>query len=596
MKRFMFAVLAVLFAVTVQAPPPPRPSPRSSRPPRATSPSSTTPTRPWPATSATARASPRPSARWEGQGPRPVPGLPQGRQEGPDQVHRVPQEVAARPPAGPAVAPEAPARPDPGRPGVSPIPGRPAGGEARRNTSSTSPGSRPAGADSSVRPRACGRRRAAGRAGGCRARRSQARSSASKRTTRGRRRSVEERAVEEQPGPRRQGRGAVEQGLAGGGRRHVEHVHAEQEVGGDAAPGGRQQVEVERRQQVGEARPRRARRRCWRGPSAPGRRAAPPSWGKARASASACSPVPLPSSSASPRAGATARTAATRRSRLSSASRAVRFTPHIMPRRGTGARDRRASDGSTPGHRAPRPSPSPRPACAHAARRRLAAPAAGVTAGHRTSATRARWSSWCRTAGRRPAASRIRPRPGSIRFEPPAGHFLADRHAALGDRARRASRSSPTWPACWSRRRATGRSRGRWRRSCPLRPLEGPGLPGWYFAVTDRDLAESKRRRTRTSTAAWCRVPWWPARWCWSSACSTTATGPHRAQVLALVRGASHRPAAAGRPRRRASRPGGRTPTRPPGRCTAPSRWSWRCRGGPGRSSSTSPAGRWPSP
>ena len=42
MKRFMFAVIAVLFAVTVNAAPPPRPSPRSSRPSRATSPSSTT--------------------------------------------------------------------------------------------------------------------------------------------------------------------------------------------------------------------------------------------------------------------------------------------------------------------------------------------------------------------------------------------------------------------------------------------------------------------------------------------------------------------------------------------------------------------------
>src|SRR5512137_1879677 len=82
--------------------------------------------------------------------------------------------------------------------------------------------------------------------------------------------------------------------------------------------------------------------------------------------------------------------------------------------------------------------------------------------------------------------------PATVRFEPPAGHHVlvvtplwgpGDATEPLGPEAARVLVEA-------ARDRALA---GAVEKDLPILPLEPPGLAGWYFASTDRELAEPGR-------------------------------------------------------------------------------------------------------
>lgn len=84
------------------------------------------------------------------------------------------------------------------------------------------------------------------------------------------------------------------------------------------------------------------------------------------------------------------------------------------------------------------------------------------------------------------------PLPGSVRFEPPAGHFLVTVTPLWGpgEATEPLDRDVARLLVEAARDRALD---GALEAELPLQELDGPGLPGWYYAVTDRELVESKR-------------------------------------------------------------------------------------------------------
>ena len=195
--------------------------------------------------------------------------------------------------------------------------------------------------------------------------------------------------------------------------------------------------------------------------------------------------------------------------------------------------------------------------CAHRGKPLAAAPAAGVRVaidvGDHGEVAFLVPDGWKATSGEPDP-----PLPGSIRFEPPAGHFLLTVTPLWGP-------GEATEPIDLDVARLlveAARDRaleGALEAELPLRELDGPGLPGWYYTVTDRDLVESKRTPAPDEYRCLLQgaVVAGPVVVVFSLL--DDGEGPHRAQVLGLVRGASHRPAAAGPSPRASSEPTGRS-------------------------------------
>jgi len=135
------------------------------------------------------------------------------------------------------------------------------------------------------------------------------------------------------------------------------------------------------------------------------------------------------------------------------------------------------------------------------------------------------------------------PLPGSIRFEPPAGHFLVTVTPLWGPGEATEPLDSEVARLLVEAARDRALA-GALEAELPVRELDGPGLPGWYYAVTDRDLVESKRPPGPDEYRCLMQGAVVAGQVVLVFSLLDDGDGPHRAQVLGLVRGATHRPAA----------------------------------------------------
>jgi len=182
--------------------------------------------------------------------------------------------------------------------------------------------------------------------------------------------------------------------------------------------------------------------------------------------------------------------------------------------------------------------------CAHRGRPPAAAPAAGVRlaigVGDHGEVAFLVPNGWKATSGEPDP-----PLPGSIRFEPPAGHFLLTVTPLWGPGEAGEPLDGDVARLLVEAARDKALE-GALEAELPLRELQGPGLPGWYYAVTDRDLAESKRPPGPDEYRCLLQGAVVAGPVVLAFSLLDDGDGPHRAQVLGLVRGATHRPAAAG--------------------------------------------------
>jgi hypothetical protein len=134
------------------------------------------------------------------------------------------------------------------------------------------------------------------------------------------------------------------------------------------------------------------------------------------------------------------------------------------------------------------------------------------------------------------------PLPGSVRFEPPAGRLVLVVTPLWGS----GEPGEPVEPQVARALVEAARDRaleGAVEGDLPIRPLPSPGLVGWYFAATDRELVESGR--TPGPDEYRCLVQGVALAGPLLLAFSLLDDGdvPQREAALALVTGASHRPA-----------------------------------------------------
>jgi hypothetical protein len=179
-------------------------------------------------------------------------------------------------------------------------------------------------------------------------------------------------------------------------------------------------------------------------------------------------------------------------------------------------------------------------ACAHAGPARAPAPS-GVTlaldAGERGEVIFQVPAGWKATRGEpEPAGT------GSIRFEPAVGHVVLVVTPLWGP----GQSSEPLPPGVAEALVEAERDRaveGAVEAQLTLRPLEAPGLPGWYFAATDRELAGSRQPPGPDQYRCLVQGAAVAGPLLLAFTLLDDGEGPQRSAALALVRGASHRPA-----------------------------------------------------
>jgi hypothetical protein len=158
------------------------------------------------------------------------------------------------------------------------------------------------------------------------------------------------------------------------------------------------------------------------------------------------------------------------------------------------------------------------------------------------------------------------PVPGSIQFEPPTGHFIIIVTPLWGP----GESTEPLGPEVARVLVEAGRDRaleGSVEMELPVRPLQPPGLAGWYFAATDRELAEAKRPPEPDEYRCLVQGAAVAGPLVLAFTLLDDGDGPQREVALALVRGATHRPV----PKPGAAAP----PSEPPGRTHVdPSTWA----------------------
>jgi hypothetical protein len=160
------------------------------------------------------------------------------------------------------------------------------------------------------------------------------------------------------------------------------------------------------------------------------------------------------------------------------------------------------------------------------------------------------------------------PLPSSVRFEPPLGHFALIVTPIPGP----GEVNDPVGPDVARVLVEAARDRaldGAVERQLPLVALETPGLRGWYFAVTDRELAEAGVPAGPDDYRCLVQGAVVVGPLVLAFSLLDDGAGPDREVALALVRGALHRPPPPPRPAEPASEPPGR-------RHADPSGWSLR--------------------
>jgi len=172
-------------------------------------------------------------------------------------------------------------------------------------------------------------------------------------------------------------------------------------------------------------------------------------------------------------------------------------------------------------------------------------------------------SGWKVTSGESEAGSAA-----SIRFEPPSGHHVLVVTPLWGQ----GQATEPLGPEVARVLVEAARDRARdgaVEKDLPVRPLEPPGLAGWYFASTDRELVESGRTPEPDEYRCVVQGAAVAGPLVLAFSLLDDGDGPQRGVALALVRGAEHRTA-----------PGPRSPP-PPGDTSSrahgdPSAWAVR--------------------
>ncbi len=152
--------------------------------------------------------------------------------------------------------------------------------------------------------------------------------------------------------------------------------------------------------------------------------------------------------------------------------------------------------------------------------------------------------------------------PVSIRFEPPTGHHVLTVTPLWGpgEPAEALDPEVARMLVEASRDRALD---GALEQEIPILPLGPPGLRGWYFTSTDRELVESRRAPDPDEYRCIVEGAVVAGPLVLAFGLLDDGDGPHRAVALGLVSGASHRPA-------RSS-----APSEPPSRRSAdPSSWA----------------------
>jgi hypothetical protein len=150
------------------------------------------------------------------------------------------------------------------------------------------------------------------------------------------------------------------------------------------------------------------------------------------------------------------------------------------------------------------------------------------------------------------------PLPGSIRFDPPTGHFALVVTPLWGPGGSTEPLGLEVARVLVEAARDQARQ-GAVEQELALRPLEPPGLRGWYFAATDRTLAEGDRAREPDQYRGLVQGAAVAGPLLLAFTLLDDGGGPQRATALALVRGAIHRPAPAPHPPEPPSEPTGRT-------------------------------------
>ena len=148
--------------------------------------------------------------------------------------------------------------------------------------------------------------------------------------------------------------------------------------------------------------------------------------------------------------------------------------------------------------------------------------------------------------------------PGSIRFEAPSGHFVLVVTPLWGQGAPTEPLEPEVARVLVEAERDRARE-GAVEKDPAVRPFEAPGLHGWYFAATDRELAEAKRPLEPDEYRCLVRGAAVVGPLVLAFTLLDDGDGPQREAALALVQGATHRPVPAPRPPPPPSEPTGRT-------------------------------------
>jgi hypothetical protein len=154
------------------------------------------------------------------------------------------------------------------------------------------------------------------------------------------------------------------------------------------------------------------------------------------------------------------------------------------------------------------------------------------------------------------------PLPGSIRFEPPRGHFVLVVTPLWGP----GDDLEPLAPEVARVLTEAARDRaleGSVEPEAPLRPLEAPGLGGWYFVVTDRELAGETRPLEPDEYRCLLQGVAVAGPLALAFSLLDDGDGPHREVALGLVRGAVLHPEQPPVPAESTSEPPGRSQANP---------------------------------